>query len=72
MAKAHARCVECGICRHRSFYLYDATINNPLAAHDTVPAWCAYIIPFILMVITVRSPAFDFVNTVLIWRAFAP
>jgi hypothetical protein len=39
--------------RHRSFELYDATISYPTAARDTVPSWAAFLIPFVLLVLTV-------------------
>ena len=40
-------------CRHRPAYIYDATVSYPMAARDTVPTWAAYIVPFILLLISV-------------------
>ncbi|CAL5229480.1 g12810 [Coccomyxa viridis] len=39
--------------RHRPVYIYDATISYPMAAHDTVPTWAAYTVPYILLIISV-------------------
>lgn len=37
--------------RTRPFAIYDATISYPLRS-DTIPAWVAIVVPFILMLIS--------------------